>query len=79
MERALNEDEGEIGGNPSATYLSPCECILAHGEWRWNVKTDPMSPPANIPADHHLKPSDIGQWEGPGGDYSAGTPHRPGE
>lgn len=76
MDRALNADEGEISGDPFVTFLSPCLCILAHGDWRWSIKTEPTPPPEQIPADHHLQPSDIGQWDGPGGHFNAQTPRR---
>jgi hypothetical protein len=30
-----------------------------HGKWRWKVKTDRDRPPADIPADQQVTPSDI--------------------
>jgi hypothetical protein len=37
--------------------------------YRWAVKVDTEPPPAMISANHDLKPSQIGSWAGPGGEY----------
>ncbi|MHB8523728.1 MAG: hypothetical protein ACYDH9_23650 [Limisphaerales bacterium] len=52
---------------PVALLLTLTAC------YRWAVKVDPEPPPATIPADHDLKPSQIGSWDGPGGESRGDT------
>jgi hypothetical protein len=54
-------------------FNSACECNGNHAEYRWAVKTDSQAPPATIPATHRLRPSDIGNWPGPGGKFHKET------
>jgi hypothetical protein len=49
--------------------LSVAALLTLTGCYRWAVKVEPEPPPATIPADHDLKPSQIGSWDGPGGEY----------
>ncbi len=55
---------------------SPCSCRGQHGEFRWRAKTESDVPPARLARDHEVRPSDIGAWRGPGGEFVASTPRR---
>lgn len=46
---------------------SPCSCVGCHGSYRVRVKDDTAQPPAEIPRDHQVTPSDVAAWPGPGG------------
>jgi hypothetical protein len=50
---------------PAVTFVSPVECHADHGKWRWKVKTEKDRPPAEIPTDHRITPSDVADWEPP--------------
>jgi hypothetical protein len=50
------------------------ECKGDHGKWRWHVKTERDRPPADIPTDHRVTPSDIAGWDPPEGKITSRTP-----
>jgi len=56
------------------TFVSPTECDLAHGAYRWDVKTDQELPPDTIPDTNKVKPSDIAQWPPLQGKVTMHTP-----
>src|SRR4051812_30881117 len=49
------------------TFVSPCECIGNHGVSRWAAKIDTQEPPASAADIKKVTPSQIFQWQGPGG------------
>jgi hypothetical protein len=50
------------------------ECRADHGKWRWKVKTQKAWPPAEIPTDHRITPSDVADWDPPEGKITTRTP-----
>jgi hypothetical protein len=59
---------------PTPVLKSPCVCIGCHGSYRADVKRDTEPPPAEIPTDHRVTPSDIAAWPGAGGVIHAKGP-----
>jgi hypothetical protein len=57
-----------------AKFKDSCHCVGCHAEYRWDVKTDDDSPPQNVTT--KLTPSEIGNWDGPGGIFHQTTARR---
>ena len=62
--------------HPPAQFKDTCHCVDCHGEYRWEVKTDDEPPPAGVLNNNPVTPSQIGNWDGPGGIFTKTTPRR---
>ena len=70
-----------VDASNKGTFTSTCKCIYeknlaCFGTYRWDVKTDKATVPAEV-AD--VTPSKIGEWDGPGGKFGYNTPRIPEE
>jgi hypothetical protein len=54
-------------------FETECSCKGNHGVSRWVAKTDLAEPPSNSIEIHSITPSQIFEWQGPGGNIPRGT------
>src|SRR6266550_1538549 len=54
-------------------FESECSCRSNHGVSRWAAKTDLVEPPSSSIEIHPIKPSEIFEWQGPGGNLPRGA------
>jgi hypothetical protein len=59
---------------PKVMFTNSCDCPTCHAQDRWPEKTVKTQPPASIPVDHQLTPSQLRAWRGPGGRFGSQTP-----
>jgi hypothetical protein len=71
---AQKHDKKSKKGADGVEFTSSCVCTACQGKHRWDEKIDKSPAPTSVAADHHITPSELRTWAGPGGKIGKSTP-----